>query len=220
VENQLGRTLHLWQESKRQKGKRASLGREPGQIKKTGAVSVIEQRVRSGASGFDEIMNTNESYEKIVVDHPGRFADDVIEIAKTRLDEYDLATPTDDREELETKAKEIIARPYMINERPAGNPAPQRVIAKGFVYVRDPRVVAFTQRRANGFCELCTEIAPFKRPDGSPYLEAHHVVPLADNGPDTPENCAGVCPNCHRALHSALNKDELAKALMEKLASF
>ncbi|MFK8035462.1 MAG: hypothetical protein AB8B94_15095 [Hyphomicrobiales bacterium] len=45
------------------------------------------------------------------MDHPDRFADDVIEIAKARLAEYDFATPTDDREELEAKTKEIIARP-------------------------------------------------------------------------------------------------------------
>lgn len=46
---------------------------------------MIEQRVRSSVSGFDEVTSTNESYEKIVVDHPERFADDVIEIAKARL---------------------------------------------------------------------------------------------------------------------------------------
>ena len=219
VENQLGRTLHLWQEAKRKRGKKATLGREPGQIKNGDAVSVIERRVRSSASGFDEVTSTNESYEKIVVDHPERFADDVIEIARARLAEYDLARPTDDREELEAKAKEIMARPHMINEPPAGNPAPRREVTTGIVYVRDPRVVAYTQLRANGICELCAKSAPFKRPDGSPYLETHHVAPLAENGPDTPENCAGVCPNCHRALHSAANKDELTKTLMAKLAS-
>ncbi|QJF51092.1 HNH endonuclease [Roseobacter ponti] len=219
VESQLGHTLHLWQEAKRNQGKRASLGREPGQIKNSDAVSVIEQRVRSSASGFDEVTSTNESYEKIVIDHPDRFANDVIAIAKARLAEFDLATPTDDREELEAKIKEIILRPYMISEPPAGNPTPRREVSAGFVYVRDPRVVAYTRVRANGICELCAQPAPFKRPDGSHYLETHHVVPLAENGPDTPQNCAGVCPNCHRALHSAENKDHLAKTLMKKLAS-
>ncbi len=218
VENQLGRTLHMWQEAKRKRGKKASLGREPGQIKNSDAVSVIEQRVRSNSGGFDEVTGTNESYEKIVVDHPERFADDVIEIAESRLAEYVLATPTYDLEELETKTKEILARPHMINEPPAGNPTPRREFSKGIVYVRDPRVVAYTQVRANGICELCTRPAPFKRADGSPYLETHHVVPLAQNGPDTPENCAGVCPNCHRAMHLAENKDELGKILLAKLA--
>lgn len=220
VEKQLGHTLHCWQEAKRKRGKRASLGREPVQIKYNDAVSVIEKRVRSRASGFDEVTSTNESYEKIVVDHQERFADDVVEIAKSRLTEYDLATPTDDRDELEAKTKEVIARPYMIKEPPAGNPTPRREVSKGIVYVRDPRVVAYTQVRANGICELCTHPAPFKRSNGSPYLETHHVIPLAENGPDTPDNCVALCPNCHRALHSAENKNELAKQLKEKLASF
>ena len=220
VEKQLGHTLHLWQEAKRKRGKRASLGREPAQIKNSNAVSVIERRVRSSASGFDEVTSTNESYEKIVIDHPEHFADDVIEIAKTRLAEYELVSPTDDREELQTKVKQILMRPYMINQPPAGNPTPRRALATGTVYLRDPRVVAYTQVRANGICELCKQSAPFKRSDGSPYLETHHVVPLAENGPDTPENCACVCPNCHRALHSAENKDDLAKTLKAKLASF
>jgi len=217
VESQLGRTLHYWQQAKRKRGKRAFLGREPAQIKERGAVEIIEQRVRSGANGFDDVASTDESYEKIVVENSDRFADDVIEIAKTRLAEYDLASPTDDHEELEAKTKEIIARPHMIDEPPAGNSIPRREVATVVVYLRDPRVVAYTQVRANGICELCAEPAPFSRPDKTPYLETHHVVPLAEGGPDTPSNCAGVCPNCHRALHSAANKDELAKLLLAKL---
>lgn len=143
----------------------------------------------------------------------------MIAIAKKRLAEYDLASPTCDREELKAKTKEIVARPYMIDESPAGNPTPRREVSTGTVYVRDPRVVAYTQVRANGVCELCAQPAPFSRPDGSPYLETHHVVPLAENGPDTPNNCTGVCPNCHRALHSAENKDELAEILLAKLTN-
>ncbi len=220
VEKQLGHTLHCWQEAKRKRGKRAYLGREPGQIKNSDAVSVIEKRVRSSASGFDEVTSTNQSYEKIVAEHPERFSDDVVAIAKSRLNEYILATPTDDLDELDAKTKEIIARPYMIKEPPAGNPTPRREASTGYVYERDPRVVAYTQVRADGVCELCTNPAPFKRSDGSPYLETHHVKPLAEDGPDTPDNCVALCPNCHRALHSAENKDELAKQLMAKLVSF
>jgi hypothetical protein len=38
-------------------------------------------------------------------------------------------------------------------------------------------------------------------PDGSPFLETHHLIRLADGGPDTVENAVAVCPNCHRRLH-------------------
>ncbi len=43
--------------------------------------------------------------------------------------------------------------------------------------------------------------APFKRPDGSDYLEVHHIIFLADEGPDTTENVAALCPSCHRECH-------------------
>ena len=34
-----------------------------------------------------------------------------------------------------------------------------------------------------------------------PYLESHHIATLAEGGPDTPENTAALCANCHRELH-------------------
>ena len=32
--------------------------------------------------------------------------------------------------------------------------------------------------------------------------DAHHVIPLEQEGPDTPHNIICVCPNCHRKLHT------------------
>jgi 5-methylcytosine-specific restriction protein A len=29
----------------------------------------------------------------------------------------------------------------------------------------------------------------------------HHIVPLAEGGPDDLGNTAALCPNCHRAVH-------------------
>jgi 5-methylcytosine-specific restriction protein A len=70
------------------------------------------------------------------------------------------------------------------------------------VYVRNPYVVAEVLERASGVCERCSLPAPFrKKKDGSPYLEVHHVIRLADGGEDTVRNAIAVCPNCHRKLH-------------------
>lgn len=61
-----------------------------------------------------------------------------------------------------------------------------------------PRALA----RAAGICEQCHKPAQFARKsDGSPYLEAHHVRPLADDGDDTFENVRALCPTCHRRVH-------------------
>jgi 5-methylcytosine-specific restriction endonuclease McrA len=79
---------------------------------------------------------------------------------------------------------------------------PEVVPRTSFVPVRNPDVVAEVTLRANGKCELCQQLAPFRRAkDGSPYLEVHHKIRLSDHGPDTVENAIAVCPNCHRKLH-------------------
>lgn len=70
------------------------------------------------------------------------------------------------------------------------------------VYERNPYVVAEVLTRAKGVCERCEAWAPFKRKkDGSPYLEVHHKIRLADGGEDTVSNAIALCPNCHREQH-------------------
>ncbi|WP_456386557.1 HNH endonuclease [Profundibacter sp.] len=55
---------------------------------------------------------------------------------------------------------------------------------------------------ANGICEGCGNNAPFiSKKDGTPFLEVHHVKPLAEEGDDTVENTLALCPNCHRKSH-------------------
>lgn len=85
-------------------------------------------------------------------------------------------------------------------EAAASQPGKQRVVTTA--YQRNPDVIAEVLYRANGVCESCGKNAPFERlSDGSPFLEVHHKVPLAQNGPDTVENAAALCPNCHRREH-------------------
>jgi len=69
-------------------------------------------------------------------------------------------------------------------------------------YRRNSDVVAEVMIRAAGICEGCFCKAPFIRAsDGTPYLEVHHVLPLAEGGDDTVENAEALCPNCHRRKH-------------------
>lgn len=70
------------------------------------------------------------------------------------------------------------------------------------LFRRNPAVIAEVLDRANGHCEECRKIAPFKRAsDGSPYLEVHHITPLSEGGEDTVKNAQALCPNCHREAH-------------------
>lgn len=84
-------------------------------------------------------------------------------------------------------------------------------------YIRNPYVAELTKRRSNGSCELCNSEAPFRDSLGRPYLESHHIVWLSNNGPDTIQNTAALCPNCHKKMHIVNDKND--KELLTRLRS-
>ena len=100
-----------------------------------------------------------------------------------------------------------------VPKRPEGNEHPEKTASSSVQFKRDPAVVAWVLAEAKGLCECCGQPAPFKRADGSPFLEVHHVVRLKDKGPDTIENAVAICPNCHRALHYAVDRRERREML-------
>jgi len=71
--------------------------------------------------------------------------------------------------------------------------------------------------RANGRCEGCNAMAPFRKSDGSLYLEPHHTTRLADDGPDHPARVIGLCPNCHRRAHYATDARSFNNSLKKRL---
>lgn len=85
-------------------------------------------------------------------------------------------------------------------------------------YERSTAVRDYVLARAAGICEACGKPAPFKRPDGSAYLEPHHTRRLADGGPDDPRWVGATCPNCHRLIHYGAGGEELNKELEARLA--
>ena len=112
--------------------------------------------------------------------------------------------------ELESKLQVAIARSKIDSQEArlqrlrAAPRVPKRVTVQTTAYVRNPDVVIEVLNRACGNCECCNAPAPFIRgSDDSPYLEVHHTISLAEGGEDTVENAIAVCPNCHRARHSA-----------------
>lgn len=102
---------------------------------------------------------------------------------------------------------------------PQGNVEPSSRIVQSKAYDRDPKVVGFVEERAAGICELCDQEAPFLRSDGTPFLEVHHIIPLAENGADIVENAAALCPNCHRACHYGREADQLRENLRLKISN-
>ncbi|MGO7501502.1 HNH endonuclease [Rhizobium ruizarguesonis] len=83
----------------------------------------------------------------------------------------------------------------------ATNLTPERRLTMGSVFERSRNVRDYVNARSRGHCEGCGDEAPFRRTDGSPYLEPHHIRRLSDGGPDDPRYVIALCPNCHRRVH-------------------
>lgn len=100
---------------------------------------------------------------------------------------------------------------------PSGKANPDKAAtAAGTGYRRDQAVRDFVLRRSRGNCEYCG--APgFEMSDGSRYLEAHHVIFLAAEGPDTVENVIALCAGHHREAHYGKQAELLERAFLEKL---
>lgn len=100
---------------------------------------------------------------------------------------------------------------------PSGNAAPSRTTAKtGSGYRRDNAVRDYVIRRARGHCEHCGARS-FEMVDGAYYLEAHHVIALSAEGPDTVENVIALCPEHHREAHYGKGAEGLERAFLAKL---
>jgi len=87
---------------------------------------------------------------------------------------------------------------------PVGALVPEQLRMQGFVYKRSRMVRDYVVHRANGRCEYCGEQG-FPMANGSRYIEAHHILGLGTNGPDTVANVIGLCPGHHREAHFGVN---------------
>lgn len=101
---------------------------------------------------------------------------------------------------------------------PSGNRKPSVVTnAAGSRFLRLPAVVAYVLDRAADRCECCGQ-QPFRRDDGTTYLEVHHLRPLAEGGSDTVENAVAVCANCHRELHFGRDRVIRRRGMYDRIA--
>jgi hypothetical protein len=94
------------------------------------------------------------------------------------------------------------------------DPKYREIIAR--VVIRDDEVRRRVIKRANGLCEYGAVQAPdeqcrtfIKRKNNEPYLEAHHVLRLADGGKDEVTNVIALCANHHREAHSGIGWEAL-----------
>lgn len=101
---------------------------------------------------------------------------------------------------------------------PGSDTTPLGRTVTGQVIVRDSAVRSKVLVRASGFCELCSQPG-FTTAKGAAYLETHHIIPLADDGPDKEFNVTALCPNDHRRAHHGRERDALRTQLQLLVAA-
>ncbi|MFV0930286.1 HNH endonuclease [Pseudomonas jessenii] len=126
----------------------------------------------------------------------------------------DETSPTADEETLERRA--AVLQKQKLKSVPKGILKPKKAPSSSTVYVRDPEVRAWVRNEAEGHCEGCGQPAPFQK-RGLPYLEVHHVKPLAEKGSDRTTNAVALCPNCHQRCHHSNDRTEYTESLYSKI---
>ncbi len=91
-------------------------------------------------------------------------------------------------------------------ERKTLQEAPKEKLAIGRQIERGP--IGSAVKKLNGYrCQICAELGlephAFKKKDGTPYVEAHHVMPVSERqiGSLSVSNVMTLCANHHRQMH-------------------
>lgn len=105
-----------------------------------------------------------------------------------------------------------------LESTPSGNEFPDRASKSSVVVIRDAKVRSHVLKQAEGKCECCGKLG-FLMSNGRHYLEAHHIITLADQGPDTVENVIALYPEHHRQAHYGKDAEALEMKFKECIAS-
>lgn len=124
---------------------------------------------------------------------------DVSDSEPSSAETDDSASLDELRERAEASAQETVERTETTTTR----------------YSRAQPVKEYALARAAGECEACGAPAPFEKPDGTPYLEVHHLFRVSDSGVDDPDSVAAICPTCHRRIHYGADGNEYNRQLIE-----
>lgn len=70
-------------------------------------------------------------------------------------------------------------------------------------FARNRGWVVEAKNRFGAYC-MCSDCKnTFNKPDGKPYIEVHHIIPMADGGEDGLWNLAVLCAHHHKMAHFA-----------------
>lgn len=106
-----------------------------------------------------------------------------------------------------------------LDDVPEGALVPEQLRMECLAYKRNRMVRDYVVHRAKGRCEYCGEQG-FLMANGNRYIEAHHILGLGANGPDTVANVIGLCPEHHREAHFGEKALDLNKAFKDIVDGF
>lgn len=117
----------------------------------------------------------------------------------------------------EDAAAAVMSKKQLYKRAQAKHFATQR-IGKSYQFIRSPDVAAFIKKASDYKCQMpgC-QSQPFMTKQGKRYIEVHHIKPLREGGADRIENCAALCPRCHRLLHHGEGKEQFRAKLMSSM---
>jgi 5-methylcytosine-specific restriction enzyme A len=129
----------------------------------------------------------------------------------------DDSVELEDREQSNSAAslEDLRAKAYAALKMPKSSPS----TARRAYFEWSMAVRLYVWARAAGTCKACLKSAPFRRADGTVYLEAHHTRRVCDGGPDDPRFVGGICPTCHREIHHGAAGTDLNDRLTIRLGS-
>lgn len=98
-------------------------------------------------------------------------------------------------EETQKTIGRFVRKPRRMTER-------QEYIRETY-YRRDAGLVEWAKNFHGCNCMICKCGNRFTKPNGQPYIEAHHIIPLCEDGRDVEENLSLICAHHHRMAHFA-----------------
>ena len=164
--------------------------------------TVLDRMGRKRVNGYKSLPHIDSRIESSIRDA----------LANRGVFSEDKYSPTADDVLLERRA--VALQKQKLKNVPKGILTPERAPGANTSYVRDPWVRAWVRQEADGHCEGCGKPAPFLKLD-LPFLEVHHVKPLAEKGSDRTSNAVALCPNCHRRCDHSDDSKEFTEALYQ-----